>query len=340
MTADADCSVAKCASHGLPELDMQEQDISSPQTYAMSEPTGICKSAGSDRVVISVEPDQDMPVPGSQKTYALLPSISTLSSCTSAQKPECVLCEQKPRLSAFCVGVDVNCNASPINNISSGIKRADLLYTKLQNAQFDLSLANCHFQWNPQNTEDLWRHIHEWLKTIESDIRTRMMSTVPEVVFFCFSGPQKGGFLLPLGNVFIDELDLEIYGISLGSILKLLHALEHKLAPKSLLCVVMIDTITAAPCRLATNVKQPSRCVIIPTCAPHVADASQTSLFPFDILLNKMFELGYSLSTALKRSFQTLEDDGHSGLSSPHNLECIFQDFALRPSVKFEFALN
>jgi len=165
---------------------------------------------------------------------------------------------------------------------------------------------------------------------------------VPEVVLFCFSGPQKGGLLLPTGNVLIDDLDLEIYGMSLGSILKLLHALECKLASKSLLFVVMIDATTATLYPLATmHVQQPSQCVIISTCAARVADApSHTSASPFDIILDKMFEPGYPLGTALKRSFQALEDDGHLGLTPPHNLECIPRDLALRPSVKFEFSVD
>ena len=171
--------------------------------------------------------------------------------------------------------------------------------------------------------QDLWCHIRDWLKEIESVIRIRMTSTVQEVVLFCSSGPQKGGFLPPTGNVLIDDSDLEIYGISLGSILKLLLALECKLAPKSLLFVVMIDATTTTLYPLATmHVQQPSRCVLILTCPPRVADAmSRTSLFPLDIILDKMFEPGCPLGIALKRSFQALEDEGHSGLSSSHNLE-------------------
>jgi len=271
----------------------------------------------------------------SRYACAMLPSISTLNSCTLAQA--CIRCELKPRLSAFCIGVDAHHNASLSNDIGSGVERAHLLYTKLHDAQFDLSLANSHFRWNPHSTQDLWRRIRDWLKEIESVIRTRMTSTVPEVVLFCFSGPQKEGFLLPTGNVLIDDLDLEIYGMSLVSILKVLLALECKLAPKSLLFVVMIDATTAAPCPLATMYEhQPSRCVIIPTCTPRVADVpSHTSVSPLEIILDKMFEPGYPLGMALKRSFQALEDDGHSGLEPPRNLECIPQNLALRPSVKF-----
>jgi len=276
----------------------------------------------------------------SRHSRAMLPSISTLNNCTSAQ--DCIWCDQTPRLSAFCIGVDAHHNDNPSNDISSGVEGAQLLYTKLQDAQFDLSLAKCHFRWNPQSTQDLWRHIRDWLKEIESVIRTRMASTVPEEVLFCFSGPQKGGFLLPAGNVLINDLDLEIYGMSLGSILKLLHALECKLAPKSLLFLVMIDATTATPYPLASmHVHQPSRCVLILTCAPCVSDTpSHTSVSPLDIILDKMFEPGYPLGMALKRSFQALEDDGCSGLAPLHNLECIPQDLALRPSVKFEFSVD
>ena len=39
-------------------------------------------------------------------------------------------------------------------------------------------------------------------------------------------------------------------------------------------------------------------------------------------------------------SFQALEDDGCSGLAPPHNLQCIPQYLALRPSVKFEFSVD
>jgi len=128
LIVDAGYSVSKCDGHALPDQDT----VWAPMPV------------GSDvRVVVSEELDQDVSVPGSRKACAMLPSISTLNSCTSAQ--DCIRCERKPRLSAFCIGVDAHHNANPSHDIGSGVERAHLLYTKLQDAQFDLSLANCHF---------------------------------------------------------------------------------------------------------------------------------------------------------------------------------------------------
>jgi len=61
----------------------------------------------------------------SRHSCAMLSSISTLNSCTSAQ--DCIRCERKPRLSAFCIGVDAHHNASPSHDIGSGVERAHLL---------------------------------------------------------------------------------------------------------------------------------------------------------------------------------------------------------------------
>jgi len=177
------------------------------------------------------------------------------------------------------------------------------------------------------------------------DAARGMALIVPEVVLFFYSGHVENTgpatLLVPLGNHSFNLGNPP--SIALREISKSLQELENKMHLKCLLFVIMVDSTTTVS-RFATDVQQPSRCVVIQTsarCGDGSASQSRfpQNLNPLDLILQNIFEPGHPLFKALTRSFDQLTADGYSTLH-PQNLDCIPLDLVLRPSLRYEFGSN